>query len=217
MGEICAPLSVACACCECVRSTHAVSISDRCMVSRVACWCVPLQTGCWCCSHDLDSCEDCRMSVRRCRPLRCDAGEIFRVGAKAEGDYVVIGGVGELWRLPPRSRPGGSQWSSRRPRPHGQFRRANCSGRSLRGSSWGALFAFLLFKERAAGLQGVGILEPDGLHRQLRSQVLLVRLMTSKYPFGCQSYRSGRAVSGGKCGASAEVDPSSPKTRRRTR
>ena len=40
------------------------------------------------------------MSGRRCRPLRCDAGEIFRVGAKAEGDCVVIGG-GEPRRLPP--------------------------------------------------------------------------------------------------------------------
>ena len=33
-----------------------------------------------------------QMSVRHCRPLRHDSGEIFRVKAKAEGDCMVIGG-----------------------------------------------------------------------------------------------------------------------------
>ena len=42
-----------------------------------------------------------QMSVRHCRQLRHDSGEIFRVDAKAEGDCVVIGGWESFCNCPP--------------------------------------------------------------------------------------------------------------------
>ena len=49
-----------------------------------------------------------QLSVRRCRPLRLDSGEIFRIDAKAEEDCVVFGG----WESDGGGPPSEARWFS---------------------------------------------------------------------------------------------------------
>ena len=122
-----------------------------------------------------------QMSVRRCRPLRHDSGEIFRVDAKAEGDCVVIGGWESYGGCPPSE----ARWFSV------VLTKASAPWAFAKGEPFrtiaalellGALFAFMVFKEGAAWLHGSAFLSLTGFTDNQGNTFLLDRLMTSKYP-----------------------------------
>ena len=92
-----------------------------------------------------------QMSVRHCRPLRHDSGEIFRVNAKAEGDCVVIGGWESFGDCSPSEARGFSIVLDKASAPW-----AYAKGEPFRTIAalelLGALFAFMLSKDGAAWL-----------------------------------------------------------------
>ena len=121
------------------------------------------------------------MSVRHCRPLRCDTGEIFRVDAKAEGDCVVIGGWESYGGCPPSE----ARWFAV------ELTKTSAPWAYSKGEPFrtiaalellGALFAFMLFKDDAAWLQGSAFVSLTGYTDNSGNTFLLDRLMTSKYP-----------------------------------
>ena len=122
-----------------------------------------------------------QMSVRRCRPLRHDSGEIFRVDAKAEGNCVVIGGWESFGGCPPSE----ARWFSV------VLTKASAPWAFAKGEPFrtiaalellGALFAFMVFKEGAAWLHGSAFLCLSGFTDNQGNTFLLDRMMTSKYP-----------------------------------
>ena len=98
-----------------------------------------------------------QLSVRRCRPLRLDSGEIFRVDAKAEGDCVVFGGWESYGGCPPSEARGFSVVLTKASAP-GAFAKGEPFRTIAALELLGALFAFMVFKVGAAWLHGSAFL-----------------------------------------------------------
>ena len=118
-----------------------------------------------------------QMSVRHCRPLRHDSGEIFRVNAKAEGDCVVIGGWESFGDCSPSEARGFSIVLDKASAPW-----AYAKGEPFRTIAalelLGALFAFMLSKGGAAWLQGSAYLSLTGYTDNQGNTFLLDRYLT---------------------------------------